>query len=84
MKKTNIPTTKGGEKMAKPRVSVTSESPSGRNQTFRDNRTGHEMNRKQFVSSIEHGDYEHYHVRKINNIKTPVSNPDKSTSNNLG
>ena len=34
------------------------------------------------VSEI--GNYEHYHVREINGIKTPVSNPDKSTNNNLG
>jgi hypothetical protein len=70
--------------MGRPRVSVTSESPSGRNQTFHDNQTGRNMNRQQFVRSIELGNYEHYHVREINGLKTPVSNPDKSTSNNLG
>ena len=84
MKKMNSLTAKGGRKMSKPRVSVTSEAPSGRNQTFHDNRTGRNMNRQQFVRSIEIGNYEHYHVREINGIKTPVSNPDKSTNNNLG
>ena len=69
--------------MAK-RVSATSESPSGRHQTFHDNQTGRNMNASQFVRSIERGNYPDYHVRTINGIKTPVSNPDKSKNNNLG
>lgn len=70
--------------MANKRVSVNSESPTGRNQTFHDNVTGRNMNAKQFVRSIELGNYPGYHVRVINGIPTPVSNPDKSTGNNLG
>ncbi len=65
------------------RVKVTQESDSGRNQRFRDTRTGQEMTRAQFVKKIENGQYDNYHVRKINNIKTPVSNPDETTNNNL-
>ena len=69
--------------MAK-RVSVNTESSSGRNLTFHDNKTGRNMNRQQFVTSIELGKYPDYHVRNINGIPTPCSNPDKSTGNNLG
>lgn len=70
--------------MANKRVTVNSESPTGRNLTFHDNVTGRNMNVKQFVRSIELGNYPNYHVREINGIKTPVSNPDNSTNNNLG
>ncbi len=65
------------------RVTVTRESETGRNERFRDNRTGDEMTRAQFVRQIEGGNYDRYHVREINGVKTPVSNPDKSTNNNL-
>ncbi len=41
------------------------------------------MTRAEFVKQIEKGSYPKYHVRKINNIKTPVSNPDSTTNNNL-
>ena len=69
--------------MAYKRVKVTRESESGRNQAFRDNRTGEDMTRAQFVRKIEQGSYQNYHVRKINGIKTPVSNPDGKEGNNL-
>ncbi len=65
------------------RVKVTRESDSGRNERFRDTRTGNEMTRTQFVKKIEADQYPNYHVRKINGIKTPVSNPDETTNNNL-
>lgn len=65
------------------RIKVTQESDSGRNQRFRDTRTGQEMTRAQFVKQIENGQYPNYHIRKINKIKTPVSNPDETTNNNL-
>lgn len=70
--------------MKKPRVTVNTESDTGRNLTFRDNKTGRNMNREQFVKSIEKGNYPDYHVRVINNIPTPCSNPDSSENNNLG
>jgi hypothetical protein len=65
------------------RVTVIEESESGRNERFRDNRTGREMSRDQFVRQIRQGNYDHYHIRKINGIPTPVSNPDSSENNNL-
>lgn len=69
--------------MAK-RVSVTRESSTGRNESFHDNYTGTNMSRNQFVRQIKQGSYENYHVRNINGVDTPVSNPDKSRNNNLG
>ncbi len=41
------------------------------------------MTRTQFVREIEQGNFDNYHVRKINGIKTPVSNPDDKEGNNL-
>ncbi|NET08380.1 MAG: hypothetical protein F6K09_01105 [Merismopedia sp. SIO2A8] len=70
--------------MARKRITVTNENNSGRNQNFRDNYTGADMTRKQFVDKINSGDYPKYHVRLINGVETPVSNPDKSEKNNLG
>ena len=69
--------------MSRKRVNVTKESDSGRNLQFHDNRAGRNMSRAGFVSAIEAGQYPNYHVRKINGVKTPVSNPDKSEANNL-
>jgi hypothetical protein len=69
--------------MPKKRITVTKESQTGRNKQFKDNKTGAEMSRAQLVKKIENGEYTDYHVRKINNIKTPVSNPDDTKNNNL-
>ena len=69
--------------MAK-RVTVTRESSSGRNQRFRDNYSDRGMSRSEFVKKIRSGDYGNYHVRKINGLSTPVSNPDGKEANNLG
>ena len=66
------------------RVSVTSETSTGRNTNFHDNYTGANMTRPQFVQQINNGNYDHYYVREINGVKTPVSKPDNSTNNNLG
>ena len=66
------------------RISVTNESLSGRNQVFHDNFKNKDMTRKEFVTEIKSGNYENYHIRVINGIETPVSNPDNSTNNNLG
>ncbi len=70
--------------MSRPRVSVNRESSTGRNETFHDNYSGRNMNRQQFVTSIEKGNYNDYHIRTINGVKTPCSNPDISKNNNLG
>ena len=69
--------------MARARVRVTSESESGRNETFEDTWTGNPMTRAQFVREINAGNYPGYHVRVIDGVKTPVSNPDGKTNNNL-
>lgn len=66
------------------RITVTIESETGRNEKFHDNYRGTDMTRSQFVREIERGNYENYHIRKINGVKTPVSNPDRSENNNLG
>lgn len=66
-----------------PKATVTKESPSERNQQFRDNASGKVMSRSEFVAKIEKGAYPDYHVRNIKGTKTPASNPDKSTKNNL-
>jgi hypothetical protein len=66
-------------------VRVTRETDTGRNTNFKDIKTGRAMTREQFVKKIENGSYQNdYHIRKINNVKTPCSNPDKSENNNLG
>ena len=69
--------------MPRKRVTVTQESDRGRNQRFHDNYNGGDMTRAQFVRQIESGNYSNYHVREINGVKTPVSNPDNTTNNNL-
>jgi len=65
------------------RITVTKESGSGRNLKFHDTKNHKNMTRGEFVKQIEKGSYPKYHIRKINNIKTPVSNPDSTTNNNL-
>ena len=70
--------------MSKARVTVTKQSSTGRNTNFKDSQTWRTMTRSQFVKSIETGHYNNYHIRNINGVKTPVSNPDTSDKNNLG
>ena len=69
--------------MARKRVTVTKESNTGRNQKLHDNYTGADMSRPDFVKQIESGNYSNYHVRNVNGVKTPVSNPDGKKKNNL-
>lgn len=64
-------------------VTVTSESDSGRNQKFHDNKSGKDMSRAEFVKEIKEGNFPDYHVRKVNGLQTPVSNPDGREGNNL-
>ena len=66
------------------RITVIQESETGRNERFRDNYSGDEMTRNQFVREIERGNYPNYHIREIDGVDTPVSNPDQSERNNLG
>ncbi|MBC2120328.1 hypothetical protein [Listeria marthii] len=65
------------------RITVTSEDSSGRNKNFHDNFKGTDMTREQFVKEIKQGNYKKYHVRNVNGVATPVSNPDKTRNNNL-
>lgn len=65
------------------RITVTNESDTRRNENFHDNFKGTDMTRVQFVNQIKQGNYENYHVRNINGVPTPVSNPDKTRNNNL-
>lgn len=69
--------------MARKRVTVTSETDTGRNTRFHDNYNGADMTRPQFVREIDQRNYPKYHVRNINGVATPCSNPDGSTNNNL-
>ena len=70
--------------MGRKRVIVTKESSTGRNSSFHDNYTNQDMTRNEFVKKIENGDYPNHHIRIINQIKTPISNPDSKKNNNLG
>lgn len=65
------------------RIKVTSESSTGRNTGFHDNFKGTDMTREQFVNKIQNGEYPNYHIRNINGVDTPVSNPDSKKNNNL-
>ncbi|ANU28417.1 hypothetical protein I858_015615 [Planococcus versutus] len=65
------------------RVTVTSESKTGRNNRFLDNFNKNDMTRSQFVKEIKAGKYDNYHVRNVNGVLTPVSNPDGTRNNNL-
>ena len=64
-------------------VRTTKENDSGRNIEFHDKKSGKDMSRAGFVKKIEQGEYDDYHIRKINGVKTPVSNPDGREGNNL-
>ena len=66
------------------KVKVIRESDSGRNERFKDTDSGRYMSREQFVTAINYGSYDNYHVRKINGVDTPCSNPNKSVKDNLG
>lgn len=65
------------------RVKTTSQSKTGRNTHFKDTKSSRYMTRQDFVKAIKSGNYSNYHVRMINGVATPVSNPDKSKNNNL-
>jgi len=68
------------------RVKVTKENDTGRNTNFIDNYTKENMTIKEFINKIENNENNYqdkYHIRNINGIKTPCSNPDGSINNNL-
>ncbi len=59
------------------------EDSRGRNETFMDTVSGAVFGREAFVNMIEAGLYPSYHIRVINGVKTPVSNPNAATGDNL-
>ena len=63
---------------------VTKETPTGRNEEFTNDKTGEVFSRKEMVESIENGLVGDAHIKTINGIKTPCSNPDGKKGNNLG
>lgn len=65
------------------RVEVIGESKTGRNERFR-LVGGRGMSRTEFVRRIERGEFPDYHVRRLNGVKTPASNPNQSERDNLG
>ena len=54
------------------------ESNTERNLIFLDTKNNKELTLEQLVKMIEKGKYPKYHIRIINGIKTPCSNPDKN------
>ena len=68
--------------MAK-KIKVTKESDTGRNEKFQ-KPNGEEVSRSKLVKEIKEGNHPGYHIRKINGVETPVSNPDGKEKNNLG
>lgn len=66
-----------------PKITVTSESESGRNLRF-DTPLGTNVSRQKLVQEIRAGEHDGYHVRVINGLATPVSNPNGSSKDNLG
>jgi len=66
------------------RIKVVEESGSDRNERFQDTRTREVLTRPELVRRIERGQYPNYHVRNVDGLKTPVSNPNESEGNNLG
>lgn len=64
------------------KIKASKEDVSGRNTHFS---VGNRKNvtRVQVVKEIKNGQHPGYHVRKINNVLTPVSNPDKNANNNI-
>lgn len=69
------------------KVSVIEQDKNGRNTLFKDNYTKEIMTDKTFAEKIKNNDNNYqdkYHIRVINGVETPCSNPDDSSNNNLG
>lgn len=66
------------------RIIVIGKSSTGRNILFFDPLLFRIMTREEFVCAIGLGFYPGYHIRAINGVDTPCSNPDDTTVNNLG
>ena len=64
-------------------ITVTSESETGRNVRFSVAGQG-DVSRQALVQQIRAGEHQNYHVRIINGLATPVSNPNGTEGDNLG
>ena len=67
----------------KSKITVTSESETGRNVRFNVAGQG-VVSRQTLVQQIRGGEHENCHVRIINGLATPVSNPNGNERDNLG
>ena len=65
-------------------VIVLRESDTGRNEEFFDTIKKLPMNREEFVTKINAGEYPGYRVASINGTLTPISKGDNDEGNNLG
>jgi hypothetical protein len=65
-------------------LEVVEENDTHRNIKFLNRTTGVTTDLPETVRAIEDGLLPDYYVREINGVKTPVSMPDQSESNNLG
>ena len=63
-------------------IKVTKESPSGRNEQFQ-TAGGRDLSRTVLVREIKQGHHPNHHVRVVNGVETPASNPDESQKNSL-
>lgn len=70
--------------MARKQISVVEQDENGRNETFKIHGTNEVVSREELAERIQNGEFDDYHVREINGVKTPVSNPDGKEGNNLG
>lgn len=69
--------------IGKSKITTTLESPTGRNLRFDVPGQGN-VTRQALVQQIRAGEQPGYHVRVINRLATPVSNPNGTESDNLG
>jgi hypothetical protein len=66
------------------RLEKIEENKTGRNTKFRDKKTGEVKTRAKVADEIRKGHYPDYHLRKVNGVDTPCSNPNSSEKDNLG
>jgi hypothetical protein len=64
-------------------IRAITQTPTGRNTKFKNIKTRKTITLEKFIREIQKGNYNGYHIRKMNNKKVPVSNRDKFKGNNL-
>jgi hypothetical protein len=60
------------------------ENETGRNEFYYDLAKQKGLSREEFVALIHSGEYPGYSIRQVNGVATPVSKPDRSSTDNLG